>query len=88
MRRALAIPALFLLAAGAATAEEVDLELALLADATGSIDMDEIMFQRRGYAEAITSAEVLSAIRSGLLGRIAVTYVEWAGYGLQREIVP
>ena len=78
MRRALAIPALFLLAAGAAAAEEVDLELALLADATGSIDMDEIMFQRRGYAEAITSAEVLSAIRSGLLGRIAVTYVEWA----------
>lgn len=85
MRRALAIPALFLLA-GAAAAEEVDLELALLADATGSIDMDEIMFQRRGYAEAITSPEVLSAIGSGLLGRIAVTYVEWADAGSQQVV--
>ena len=86
MRRALAIPALFLLAGAAAAAEEVDLELALLADATGSIDMDEIMFQRRGYAEAITSPEVLSAISSGLLGRIAVTYVEWADAGSQHVV--
>lgn len=57
---------------------EVDLELVLLADATGSIDEAEIRFQREGYAQAITSAPVLNAIRNTLLGKIAVTYVEWA----------
>ena len=45
--------------------EDVDLELVLLADATGSIDDSEIMFQRKGYAEALVSADVLDAIRSG-----------------------
>ncbi len=38
----------------AAGAESVDVELVLLADASGSIDDDEILFQRKGYADAIT----------------------------------
>lgn len=59
-------------------AEEVDLELVLLADASGSITDDEITFQREGYAAAITHPEVLEAIRTNLTGSIAVTYVEWA----------
>ncbi len=57
---------------------EVDLELVLLADATGSIDEAEIRFQREGYAQAITSEQVLNAVGSTLLGKIAITYVEWA----------
>lgn len=57
---------------------EVDLELVLLADASGSIDADEIAFQRQGYAAAITHPDVLAAIASTLTGSIAVTYVEWA----------
>lgn len=73
--------------AGAAETE-VDLELVLLADATGSIDMAEIRFQREGYAEAITSPDVVRAIGSGLLGRIAVTYVEWADAESQDVVVP
>jgi hypothetical protein len=32
--------------------------------------------------------EVMRAIRSGPLGRIAVTYVEWAGAGIQKVVVP
>jgi hypothetical protein len=59
-------------------AQEVDLELVLLADASGSITQAEIEFQRQGYAAAITDPDVLSAIRSNLTGTIAVTYVEWA----------
>ena len=60
-----------------AAAETVDLELVLLADASGSIDDAEIRFQRQGYASAITHPEVLGAIAQGFEQRIAVTYVEW-----------
>jgi Protein of unknown function (DUF1194) len=59
-------------------AQEVDLELVLLADASGSITQGEIDFQRQGYATAITDPAVLNAITSNLTGSIAVTYVEWA----------
>ena len=44
--------------------------------------------QRAGYVNAFRDAEVLRAIRSGPIGRIAVTYVEWAGAGLQHVVVP
>lgn len=74
--------------AGPALAQtEVDLELMLLADATGSIDNDEIRFQRQGYAEAIVDPSVLSAITGNMLGRIAVAYAEWAGPGSQDMVV-
>ncbi|PJF09019.1 DUF1194 domain-containing protein [Pseudorhodobacter sp. MZDSW-24AT] len=59
-------------------AQEVDLELVLLADASGSIDQEEVVFQRQGYASAITHPDVLDAISTTLTGTIAVTYVEWA----------
>ncbi len=67
-------------------AREVDLELVLLADASLSIDDAEIRFQREGYAAALTHPQVLNAIRRGLLGRIAITFVEW-GYEDSQEIV-
>ena len=71
------------------TAEEVvDLELVLLADATGSIDTAEIKFQREGYASAITDPQVLNAITGGLHGKIAVTYVEWGDLNSQQVVVP
>jgi hypothetical protein len=57
----------------------VDLELVLAADVSRSIDDVEHALQREGYAEALTSREVLRAIRGGVLGAIAVTFVEWAG---------
>ncbi len=75
-------------AAPAVAQEEVDLELVLLADASGSIDAGEIALQRQGYAEAMADPEVLWAIRNGgALGRIAVTYVEWASLGSQDVVV-
>lgn len=57
----------------------VDLELVLAVDISGSMDADEQTVQRAGYAEAIIHPEVLRAIRTGVYGRIAVAYVEWAG---------
>ncbi len=68
--------------------EEVDLELVLLADATGSIDDAEIRFQREGYATAIVHEEVLAAISKGFTQRIALTYVEWGDETSQEIVVP
>jgi hypothetical protein len=73
---------------GAARADSVDLELVLLADASGSIDDAEIHFQRQGYASAITHPAVLDAIAQGFDQRIAVTYVEWGGVTSQEVVVP
>ena len=62
----------------AAAAQDTDLELVLLADASGSIDSREYQLQREGYATAIVDPEVLEAIANTAYGSIAVTYVEWA----------
>jgi hypothetical protein len=72
----------------ARAAETVDLELVLLADASGSIDDGEIRFQRQGYASAITHPAVLGAIAQGYEQRIAVTYLEWGGVASQEVVVP
>jgi hypothetical protein len=77
-----------MLGAGARAAERVDLELVLLADASGSIDDAEIRFQRQGYAAAITHPEVLDAIAMGYDQKIAVTYVEWGQVDSQEVVVP
>jgi hypothetical protein len=74
--------------AAPAAAETVDLELVLMADSTGSIDAGEIRFQRQGYADALASEDVLWAIRDGLHGKIAITYVEWADQFSQDVVVP
>lgn len=62
----------------AQTEKEAGLELVLLADASGSIDAEELSFQRQGYAQAITDPEVIAAIQNSIYGNVAITYVEWA----------
>ena len=66
---------------------DVDLELVLAVDVSGSIDDDEARLQREGFASAITNGQILRAIRSGPLGRVAVTYVEWSGLDRQHVAV-
>jgi Protein of unknown function (DUF1194) len=66
----------------------VDVELVLAVDVSGSMDMDEQELQRAGYLEAIVHPEVLEAIRLGVYGRIAVTYMEWAGAQPPSVVVP
>jgi hypothetical protein len=58
---------------------EVDLALVLAVDVSTSMDPDEQALQRQGYVEAFRSSLVQQAIRDGIHGKIAVTYVEWAG---------
>jgi hypothetical protein len=70
-----------------ARAEPVDLELVFAADGSGSIDEDELRLQRRGWADALTSKEVLDGIRDGAVGAIAVAFMEWGGPQSQVLIV-
>jgi hypothetical protein len=90
--RAAAAWALVLLALtpfhSARAATEVDLALVLAVDISYSMDTEEQALQREGFAQAFKSPLVHDAIRRGTLGRIAVTYVEWAGSGDQKVIVP
>ncbi len=75
-------------AAATRAQERVDLELVLLADASGSIDDVEIALQRQGYADAMADPQVLWAIANGgSERRIAVTYVEWASAASQDVVV-
>lgn len=67
---------------------EVDVELVLAVDVSYSMDPDEQALQREGYAAALRSTEFLTALRGLMLGRVAVTYFEWAGFGDQRIIIP
>jgi len=67
---------------------EVDLALVIAVDISFSMDTDEQALQREGFAQAFRSKPVHDAIRSGLLGRIAVTYMEWAGSPDQKVIIP
>ena len=66
---------------------EVDAELFLAVDVSRSMSITDLELQRRGYAEALMSDDVVNAITSGFLGRVAVTYVEWAANYSQRTVV-
>jgi hypothetical protein len=72
----------------AGTPTNVDVELVLAVDVSFSMDPDEQTLQREGYREALASPEFLSALRQGTHGKIALTYVEWAGERDQRVILP
>jgi hypothetical protein len=67
---------------------EVDVELVLAVDISYSMDPEEQALQREGYAFALTSPEFLDALRGGARGKVAITYVEWAGIGEQRIVMP
>jgi Protein of unknown function (DUF1194) len=86
MRRLLAF-CLMLWLTGPVAAQQVDLELVLAADGSGSIDDDELQLQRNGWADAITSPDVLKAIEQGLIGTIIVQYMEWGSATSQVVIV-
>ncbi|MEM9011925.1 MAG: DUF1194 domain-containing protein [Pseudomonadota bacterium] len=88
-RRSVLGALLALLASGAlAEAQEVDLELVLAVDISRSMDPDELALQREGYAAALTHPAVVSAVTRGPLGRIALSYFEWAGPGTYNPILP
>ncbi|HJT13364.1 MAG TPA: DUF1194 domain-containing protein, partial [Dongiaceae bacterium] len=65
----------------------VDLELILAVDVSRSMDLDEQQLQRDGYVAAITHPEVIDAITQGRHGRIALSYIEWAGPETQYKVM-
>jgi Protein of unknown function (DUF1194) len=93
-RLALCVAILFALAApdvrraGAAGAPvAVDAAIVLAADVSRSIDDGEFALERRGYADAIQSQQLIDAISTGPHGAIALSYVEWAGEGEEKVVV-
>lgn len=89
MRQILVAFAAVMIASAAARSETaVDVELILAVDVSQSMTERELEIQRRGYAEALVSDDVIDAIRfGGYHGQVALTYVEWAGMYSQRVIV-
>jgi hypothetical protein len=67
---------------------EVDLQLVLAVDTSGSVNQTRFELQRRGYSAAFRHPRVLDAIRSGSTGSIAVTMVQWTGPMLQVHALP
>jgi hypothetical protein len=80
----------FLLSGARAVAAEVqvDLQLVLAVDASGSVNMRRFDLQKQGYAAAFRNPRVLSAIRSGISQAIAVTMHQWTGPRQQVLVVP
>ncbi|WP_064711626.1 DUF1194 domain-containing protein [Rhizobium bangladeshense] len=66
---------------------EVDVTLVLAVDTSRSMDFEEISIQRQGYVEALKHKEFIDAVKSGLTGRIAISYFEWAGYVVQDSMI-
>ncbi len=66
----------------------VDTELVIAVDVSNSMDPEEQELQREGYITGLTSREFMSALRGGAIGKVAVTYFEWAGLYDQKIVVP
>lgn len=61
-------------------------ELALLVDVSGSVDNSEYSLQKNGYINAFRDAQLHANIAT-LAGGIAVTYIEWASWDQQSQLV-
>ena len=84
---ALGALALGVLPAAARAGEPVDLALVLVADVSRSIDEDEFALQKKGYSAAFADPRVITAIRAGKRGAIAVSYVEFAAEDEVKTVV-
>lgn len=67
--------------------ENVDLKLVIATDVSRSIDRDEALLQRQGTADAFSSPEVVKAIQSGALGRIAVAMIDFSSPEFGRVVI-
>src|SRR5437870_6703373 len=67
---------------------EVDLLLALMVDASGSVSQYRFELQKRGYVAALRNKQVLDAVLSGPNGSIAITMAQWTGAFLQVQVLP
>ena len=84
----MAIFAAFICCTSQAEGTEVDTAIVFAVDVSASVDPATAGLQREGHATAIVAPEVIAAIARKRIGCIAVTYVEWAGSGHARSVVP
>ena len=82
----LALVGLFPLHA-AAQLIDVDLELVLAVDVSGSVNNQRYLAQKNGYIAAFRNPLVHQAIADGAIGSIAVNYMEWSDANQQSEQV-
>lgn len=73
--------------AAAQPRREVDLNLALGVDASGSVNQIRFDLQKRGYVDAFLDPRVLQAIKTGPRGAIGVAMYQWTGPRLQVPVV-
>ena len=64
--------------ASSLAAEPVDMLLCLAADVSESVTEGERDLQKQGHAAAISDPRVVDIIESGVHGKIAALYIEWA----------
>jgi hypothetical protein len=69
-------------------AAEVDAALVIGIDVSGSVNQERFELQRRGAAEAFSSAAFIEAVSRGRHHAIAVAVFEWSSVGEQEVIVP
>ncbi|SRR5258706_3004354 len=67
--------------------QQVDLKLVLATDVSGSIDNDELRIEREGTAAAFLDPEVIKAIQSGSLGRIAVSMLDFSSPEYDKVVI-
>lgn len=66
----------------------VDLQLVLAVDASGSVNDARFELQKQGYAAAFRNLQVIKAIMSGGEQSIAVTMMQWTGPFMHVQVVP
>lgn len=78
---------LFNCCSSASGAQAVDLKLVLAMDVSGSIDNEELWLERSGTAAAFLDPDVIKAIQSGALGRVAVSMLDFSSPGFGKTVI-
>jgi hypothetical protein len=73
--------------AGLAAPEQVDLKLVLAVDVSGSINDEELRVERDGTADAFLNPDVIKAIQSGALGKIAVSMLDFSSPQFDKIVI-
>jgi len=82
-----AIGFLFGCCSPASAAQAVDLKLVLAMDVSGSMDNEEFWLEGAGTAAAFLDPDVIKAIQSGALGRIAVSMLDFSSPGFGKTVI-
>jgi hypothetical protein len=83
----LAVAWIATMAPPAAAQTQVDLQLVLAVDASGSVNQARFDLQKQGYAAAFRNPQLLRSIQSLPTQSIAVTMTQWTGPEMQIQVI-